>query len=516
MLSGLALAAACLLASAACDGAPVKAPPVGWMTWYAVKFDASERTILENAKAFRKAFGGYTDEKPVLWVDWEWFHRRYNSKGEDGEDAFTPHAASYPRGLKALADDLKGLGFTPALWVSPQVDVRTNALFAAHPDWILGSHPFWGGHVFADPTAPRFYEDYLKPAFDLYRSWGYEMFKWDCMPNTWLVYEKERAHFAARGLTPESAFRKLLEDGRRAVGDGTYLLYCHASKPYDAAFLPNRRLFDAVRIGDDVFDWEAFCRHVVKAYLDFRPYAADVLPDLDNLVLREEFNTLEQAQTRVTVYALTGVPITLGDRIDALDVPRLAMLRQAMPVVPTHPGSPDAALNEENVLSLTAPFARTWGRWQVRSWSNLSTAATARVSFEVPTGQVLWDVWNRELLAPDGGKLDFELKPCASRVVRVTPLEKDGPTLVGTSRHLTQGGYELKDFAADAQGARGMVRCPGGETVTLAFLLPEGTSVLKASHPSDLKGRLLRLNVDSPARADIPFSFALQHIDRPF
>lgn len=75
-----------------------EAPPVGWMTWYAVKFDASERTILENARAFKDAFGGYTDEKPVLWVDWEWFHRRFNSKGEDGEDAFTPHAASYPRG----------------------------------------------------------------------------------------------------------------------------------------------------------------------------------------------------------------------------------------------------------------------------------------------------------------------------------------------------------------------------------------------------------------------------------
>ena len=67
-----------------------KTPPVGWMTWYAVKFRASDEVVMHNARRFMEVFRGYTDEKPVLWVDWEWFHRRYSSKGEDGEDMLTP------------------------------------------------------------------------------------------------------------------------------------------------------------------------------------------------------------------------------------------------------------------------------------------------------------------------------------------------------------------------------------------------------------------------------------------
>lgn len=410
--------------------------PIGWMTWYAVGFDADERTVLENAAAFQEKFGGCLDEKPVLWVDWEWCHRKFRSRGEDGEDALTPHAKAYPRGLKALAGDLRRMGFTPALWVAPQADVRTNALLAAHREWILGSSPFWGGHVFADSTAPGFYDGYLKPAFDLYRSWGYEMFKWDCMPNTWRFYKEKKDHFAARGHTPESAFRKLLEDGRRAVGGGTYLLYCHASKPYDEVFLPNRRLFTAARIGDDVFDWSAFCRHVVKAYLDFLPYANETMLDVDNLVLREKYSTLAQARTRVTFVALTGLPVTLGDRIADLDEARIGMLRRIMPVVKAEPGSPAPVLKDD-LLELTANYVRDDRRWTMRAWSNLSTNRTLTVTVSAP-GQATWDVWNERLVSADGRACACPVEPGDTLLVKVTPLEAHGPTLVGATRHLTQ------------------------------------------------------------------------------
>ena len=429
-----------------------RTPPVGWMTWYAVKFGANEKTILENAKAFKAAFGGYTDEKPVLWVDWEWFHRRFTSKGEDGEDMLTPHAASYPRGMKALADDLKGLGFTPALWVSPQVDVRTNALFAAHPEWILASHAFWGGHVFADPTAPGYLEDFVKPLFRRYRSWGYEAFKWDCMPYTMWMYDLYHDRFHDRSVSTKSAYRRLVAAGREAVGPDVYLESC--SGIGDDPTLWALDSFDSARIGNDIFAWSSFAAEGVDMLLRYYPLHNLFLRcDADNLVLREEFNTLEQARTRVTVYALTGVPLTVGDRIDALDAPRIEMLRKAMPVVPVRPASLRPYVRKGNVLALTAHFARPWGAWQVRSWSNLSTGTVERVKVSIPRGHAAWDVWNRRLLTADGGPLAFELQPGASRVLRVTPLEKAGPTLVGTTRHLTQGGYELEDYRATEKGA---------------------------------------------------------------
>ena len=74
------------------------------MTWYAVKFDADEKTILENARAFKEKFGAYNDEAPVIWVDWEWYHRRMCSDGGDALERSRGDAGPYRRrdGAKAL------------------------------------------------------------------------------------------------------------------------------------------------------------------------------------------------------------------------------------------------------------------------------------------------------------------------------------------------------------------------------------------------------------------------------
>ena len=431
-----------------------KTPPVGWMTWYAVKYEASESTILENAKAFMDAFGGYTDEKPVLWVDWEWFHRYKYSTGKDGEDGLNPHKASYPSGLKVLSQNLKDLGFTPALWVSPHVDVRTNALFAAHPEWILASHTFWGGHVFGDPTAPGFLDGCVKPMFRIYRDWGYEVFKWDCLPFAMWMYDHYHDRLHDSSVSTKAAYRRLVAAGREAAGKDSYMLSC--SGKGDDPTLWGVDMFDSMRVGGDIFTWKEFAREGVDMLLRYYPLHNTVVRcDSDNIVLREEFNTLEQARSRVTVYGLAGVPITVGDRIDALDEARIKMLRMVMPVVPVRAASlrPYVRYERNDVFSQTAHFARDWGNWQVKSWTNLSSEKGWEVSYDMPAGHVAWDVWNRRLVSADQGKVNFKLGPGETRVLRITPLEKVGPTLVGTTRHLTQGGYEIETFSSTENSA---------------------------------------------------------------
>ena len=48
-------------------------PPAGWMTWYAVKFDACEKIVLENASFQSKHLKDYGADN--VWVDWEWYHK---------------------------------------------------------------------------------------------------------------------------------------------------------------------------------------------------------------------------------------------------------------------------------------------------------------------------------------------------------------------------------------------------------------------------------------------------------
>lgn len=486
-----------------------KTPPVGWMTWYAVKFGASDEVVMRNARGFMDNFRGYTDEKPVMWVDWEWFHDRFHGKGEDNQDMITPRTSVYPRGMKPVADDLSRMGFTPALWVSVINDVRTNALLKARQEWILGESSTWCGYLWGDPTAPGFCEEYVPSLFKLYMSWGYKAFKWDCLPAAIGKFGDFHDRFKDPSVGPEEAFRRMIAAGRRTVGPDCYLESCSGEN--DRPILGAIDLFDAGRIGGDIFKWSEFLNSGVNRLLNYYPLHSTVFwADADNLVLREEFSTLAQARTRASVYALAGVPITMGDEIAALDAPRLDILRRVMPVVPMHPASLARSRCPGGLMESTVDIARDFGSWRLKAWSNFTTNKTISAVFSAK-GCVVWDFWQDRLLS-DGSVVDVRLDVSAgdTTLVRVTPLEVDRPTLVSVSRHVTQGGYEIADLEVGRDGAQGTVKCPGGEVVKVTFLLPEGVKVETATHPYDIDGRLLRLKVSTSAKQLVPFSFRLR------
>lgn len=424
-------------------------PPVGWMTWYAVRFAAGDDVVLRNARAFKAAFGDCLAERPVLWVDWEWCHAGFLCGSAEGEDSLTPRRSLYPRGMAPLAADLKDLGFVPALWVSAVSDVKTNAMFAARPDWMLPFAMRWCGAVWGDPTAPGFCEEYVPYVFRTGLSWGYEAFKWDTLPHAMLVFDAERGAMKAPDGSAAEILRRMVAAGRRAVGPHTYLLSC--SGETDAAVEAAPDLFDAARVGADVWKWEDFVREGVDRFLKYAPlHGKDLWCDMDNLVLRKPFSNLAQARTRVTLTSLFGVPITLGDEIAALDGARIDMLRKALPTINVRPvGS--ARRNPDGVFEAAVDFRRAWGEWQVKSFSNFDTNRTQFTVFDAGDC-VVWDFWRNELVSGTGGWIVLEVPPGDTRLLRLTPRESDRPMLIGTSRHISQGGVEIDDFSVSADG----------------------------------------------------------------
>lgn len=227
-----------------------------------------------------------------------------------------------------------------------------------------------------------------------------------------------------------------------------------------------------------------------------------ILSDSDSLVLRPEFSTLAQARTRVSIYGLSGLPVTVGDTIASLDAPRIDLLRRIMPVVPVTPASlARAEIQTDCLVESVAEFARPWGTWEVRAFSNLDTNEARRVSFSA-SGRAVWDFWRDEQLRLDGdGAIKLEVPPCDTRVVRLTPFSAQGATLLSVPRHITQGGYELASFRSDAHEVSGAVKCPGGETVKVTLLLPGSRGAITSSHPCKLEGDVLRLEL-SPVSSE--------------
>lgn len=392
------------------------APPVGWMTWYALRFKTDEAAVLRNAKAFMEKFGDVLAEKPILWVDWEWCHARFKPKdAEEGEDVLTPRASVYPRGLGPLAADLKKMGFVPGLWVSCISDVRTNALFAAHPEWMLPRHDTWCGGVWGDPTSPGFCESYVPRLFATYRRWGYEAFKWDTLPHALLTLEELRDAWSVRGGEPKDVLRQMVEAGRAAAG-GAYLLSCSGETDDAVEACPD--LFDAARIGADVWLWEDFVREGVDRFLKFASLHTKTLwCDMDNLVLREPFSDLAQARTRLTLSYLFGVPMTLGDEVADLDAARVEMLRKVLPTFNVRPVSVGRRVPGK-VFRTRVDVVRPEGEWSFHAFTNFETNRTLQATFDCPKGTVT-DFWKGCPFACTGGRMTISVPPGDSVLLKV-------------------------------------------------------------------------------------------------
>ena len=200
-------------------------PPVGWMTWYAVRFDACESVVLENARKMKELFGDYAD-KMVIWVDWEWCHKALDGLGQPDADALRPRPEAYPRGLKYVSDELKKMGFIPALWSGANNDGTLNELLQKNPHWLMAEAGDWCGRFWPDCSHPEVIDQYFPALFKKILEWGYCIIKFDCWARALFHADEFRDKRFDPGLSSEGAMRKVLKSVRKVIGEDMYFLGC--------------------------------------------------------------------------------------------------------------------------------------------------------------------------------------------------------------------------------------------------------------------------------------------------
>lgn len=479
-------------------------PPVGWMTWYAVRFGASAEVVLANASELLRRFGAYCG-RLVVWVDWEWCHRDWEGHGEPGADIFHPRRDPYPEGLAPVAAALTNMGLIPALWIGATNEGRQNAELEAHPEWLLGRHAMWCGQWWVDPSHPGVVSEYIPKIFRQVLDWGYRMIKWDCLPATLENACRFHDRFADPALSPAAALRQVVQAARRTVGEATYMLSCAGDSERDICCALDS--FDAARIGGDIFGWEEFIDQAVGRVLHcYAWHNTAIYCDADNLVLRDEFNNLEQARSRVSFYGLTGLPVTVGDAFAELDDRRTDMLRRIIPPVEAHPAELVRKRRGGRWQLVQLNIARPFGEWVAAAAMNLGgdeaelvIDLAADLDLECGNGRryAVFDFWNRKFLGEFSTGLVVRAAAFDTVVLRITPLESGVPAVIGSSRHITQGGVELLDFHWDPAAAvvSGTVLCAEGEVEELVLLLPDSFRIREASIPCRSSGRLAVLEL---------------------
>ena len=453
-------------------------PPAGWMTWYAVRFDACEEAVLKNAlwqKENLKPYGADT-----IWVDWEWYHKDFKGERDDGVDTFNPDKQKYPHGLKHVAQEIEKMGLTPALWIGFTNDSAHNEYTKENPEIILADETGWCGRYFYDFSHPKYLNEFLPKATRQVHDWGYKAVKFDTLPIAIDHHEKYHMNMYDPAMSTKSAFRGAMKKTRECLGENMYMLSCAGGN--DADFLWACDIFDAGRVGLDIFEWSDFLKEGVMCTLRYYSLNNMVLyTDPDNIVLREEFNTYDQARSRAFFTSLLGLPMNLGDDLPSLGKERAELLKQCLPTMDIHPMDLRKFEQKPDVLVVNLAIELPFESYNVVDVFNMTQDRASKKLFidkdiHLDEGEyIVFDFNSKKMLGIVSDFVKISLEPSESRVLCIR--KKSGiPQVISTSRHVSQGAAEIKALAWNkAEKIMKIVsEIPEGDRYDVYVYAPEG------------------------------------------
>ena len=464
-------------------------PPAGWMTWYAVKFEASEEVILKNAEIMKSKL--YDFGANVLWVDWEWQHEALIKEGPRGVDAFHPFTDRYPHGLAYLASELSGMGLTPALWGGFTHEPGECDFVDRHPETVLRDKVLWYGRYTFDPSHPTWREEYLRPAVRQFPAMGYRALKWDCLPSTLSTCDQCRERMY-NGGHPWRAMREAVEIVREELGEDYYMMSCDGSSDRSVLFAAD--LFDGARISGDIFEWKEFKVAVGRICRLYSLHNTVLYCDPDNVVTREQYNDMEQARSRVSLTALLGLPTTIGDDLRALPDERIELYRRALPPIDAHPMDVREYLPKGDILTTSLSVAKPFAKWCTVGIFNFAeeertvTLSLTDDLFLAAGRYHIYDYWKREYCGLCADTVTVTLPPYGCSVLRVTR-DEGAPTVVCTSRHITGGAPDLLALSYEGGCLAGRSAVVKDDPYTVTVATPDGIAKTLTLTP-DLTGEV--------------------------
>ncbi len=293
--------------------------PTGWCSWYYYGPKISEEKILENTALAKK------HRLPIKYIQiddgWQ------KCYGDWVENEF------FPMGMKALADEIKGAGFTPGIWITPFVFAADSQTFKDHPDWFVRNangehHP----NRLIDYSVKGAREWLYSIARKLSVEWGYRYIKIDLVS-----YRLAITGYKKKGFNALKNFRTAIDVMRSAVTDDTVFLTCTSPLGASAGYA------ECVRISDDIFErWdslklvakEVFRRYYIAEYINTDPDCLMVRTkaqhdeDAFRICTRDE----REIRSFVTFMSAAGGALMLSDKFALLNDNDIEKIRTLFPI----------------------------------------------------------------------------------------------------------------------------------------------------------------------------------------
>lgn len=483
--------------------------PGGWNSWYVPYTAVDERFVLENARVIASrpdVFPKGPDGFNYVLIDYGWQSGDPPTSGANEWDT-----AKFPRGMAAVAQDIRALGLKPGLWIAPaQISCNTRA-FQRFPH--IGVRSSKGGHfLVADwmmkcgamvpdctlEAGRRYVQEQIR---EIVCDWGYELIVLEetdiaaCWkgslirtPEGALIEDPEaRAIYHDPDITPLEHYRLLVRtciDAARASGAEVFVMPC------GGPHLSNTGLFSMNVCSPDGAwgyhqpDWDGeFACKVQPQNLAYRYYMHNNLWTVD----REGYcvsspRPMPEAIMDICSAALSGGVSMNGDDLPYIAEERMQIIARCQPFY-GKAARPIGLFDEKHPpvwdLKVRTDFEE-WDMVAVFNYARDLTPVTtpiefARLGLRSDTPYLAFDFWSSEFLGEHIGALDL---PVPGQAMRLIGLRKtlDRPQVLGTDVHYTMGGKELLDvrWTRGEDRLQIVYRCPRMATGRVFLHVPEG------------------------------------------
>ncbi|GAB4313824.1 MAG: hypothetical protein Kow0059_05200 [Candidatus Sumerlaeia bacterium] len=493
--------------------------PAGYCTWYLFNRQINADIVRRNITAQAELLGPYgyrifqVDDGATSWHG-DWLDTHARMKGLT---------------LSQMAALAKKHGLTPGLWLTPFLISERSRVFREHPDWFAkdaegapqpAANPWLDEKCYisdgTNPAARRWMAEQFRA---LRKDIGFDYFKLDfCFNATAARYLNDP------DATAVEAFRAMMDAVRKGAGRRTFLLGC------GAPLAASTGLFDAMRIGPDT-GWTIDESHPERPLVSTWPQMSWALSnvaaracmhrrlwlnDPDCVMARAERNrlTLPERRTLASLMALSGGMVLASDDLPRLEPEGLALLRAIAP--PT--GEPGWCAD---LFSHSGAFPAVWvqpvsaagEQWRIVALANTADEPRSlRLPFGEDTGLApgrfyhLREFWSGRYWGAVCDSESFLVPPHDCLVFAVRGAV-DHPWVIGTDRHITQGGVELPVLKLNERLRRisGRVRPLGAVKMTVWFYFPGGTWPAFYECPGST-GRLVRGDVAGLWGLELAFS----------
>ncbi|MBI2914999.1 MAG: alpha-galactosidase [Firmicutes bacterium] len=447
---------------------PITETPALWCSWYPYRLKLTEDEVLKNARVVAERFRDSYGVK-AMQLDYGWNHKDIPGDWWNNQERF-------PHGVPWLIDQLRSMGLELGIYLSPFIAFEGSQLFQEHPASVIKDHegnPSKWTTPWPWEPKQNIYDldlgcpetrEFLQRVFRELASLGINYFKLDFLSGP----SSAPLSFSS-GIRDEDRVR----DGervriglsliRRIIGDDAYLLACNL--PHSHSLGIASATFTAIDVGNAYFGrderWDHFRTRssglITRYYQQKRFWHND--PDViyvgGNPPGFDEVSDLGEARMRITIVALSGGPVLLGDNLPMLPEDRLDMCTLCLPAYGVSARPVDLFTRDSpRVWDLKVEAA--WGKWDVVGLLNYENEdAPIPVEFsdlrlDSRREYLVWEFWEQRFLGIHRGGVQ-PLVPARNVGVLLIKEVPTEPTVLSTSLHLSQGAVELPEVTWDTR-----------------------------------------------------------------